>query len=151
MQCWNGNCHISQMSALCNWRSVLCHMVIGHPNYSKSLCCNIILHCNTSTSATANLTHSVKMTVHFSWLNFSSKITLYQAYFPNRFKISAAIISAISSFIFTHIEPTLMTKKIFNIFYSQHSQVTHSRHTIWHLISHIHIYLSVLAHTRHHS
>ena len=60
MQCWDGNCHISQMSALCNWRSVLRHMVIGHPNYIKSSCCNIIFHCDTSTtSATANLTRCI--------------------------------------------------------------------------------------------
>ena len=46
----------------CNWTSVLRHMVIGRPNYSKSSCCNIILHCNTSTttSASANLTRCVK-------------------------------------------------------------------------------------------
>ena len=73
-------------------------------------------------------------TVHFSQLNFSSKITLYQKYFSNRFKISAAIISTIFPFIFTHIQPTLKIyiKKL-NIFYSQYNQVTLSRHTFWHL------------------
>ena len=65
MQCWDGNCHISQMSALCNWTSVFHHMVIGRPNYSKSSCCNIILHCDASTtSATANLSRCIKMTLH---------------------------------------------------------------------------------------
>ena len=39
-------------------------MVIGRPDYSKSSCCNIILHCDTSTtSATANLTRCVKTTL----------------------------------------------------------------------------------------
>ena len=75
----------------------------------------------------------------FSWLNFSSKITLYQTYFPKRFKICAATISAISSFIFTHIQPTLKSKKKLNIFYSQHNQVTLCRLTFWQYI-YIYIY-----------
>ena len=53
-------------------------------------------------------------TVCFSWLNFSTEITLYQTYFSNCFKISAVIISTISPLIFSHIQPTLETKKIFS-------------------------------------
>ena len=40
------------------------HMVIGRPNYSKSSCCNIILHCDAgTTSATANVTRCIKTTL----------------------------------------------------------------------------------------
>ena len=53
--------------------------------------------------------------VRFSWLNFRSEIRLYHTYFPNCFTISAAIISTISSFIFTHIQPTRMKLCCFNL------------------------------------
>ena len=52
--------------------------------------------------------HELAASVRFSWLNFSSEIRLYLTYFQNCFKISAAIISTISSFIFTHIQPIRM-------------------------------------------
>ena len=72
-----------------------------------------------------------------SWLNFSSEITLYQTYFPNRFKISAAIISTISSFIFTHIQPTLKTKNLFkHLLFS--AQPSHPLQTHLLALSHIH-------------
>ena len=82
-------------------------------------------------------------TVRFSWLNFSSKITLYETYFPNRFKISAAIISAISSFIFTHIQPTLMTKYFFkHLLFS--AQPSHPLQTHLLALSHLHLSCVIL-------
>ena len=73
-------------------------------------------------------------TVRFLWLNFSSESTLYQTYFPNYFRISAAIISAIFPIIFTHIQLRLKTTTKIYIFYSQHNQLTLCRHTFWHLV-----------------
>ena len=81
-------------------------------------------------------TGSVPLTVRFAWLNFSSKITLYQTYFPNRFKISASIISAISSFIFTHIQPTLKKQKTKNLL-SLSTTKSPIADTFWHLVMYI--------------
>ena len=85
-------------------------------------------------------------TVRFSWLNFSSKITLYQAYFPNHFKISAAIISTISSFIFTHIQPTIMTKYFFKQLLFP-AQPSHPLQTHLLALSHIQTLLPLFIHT----
>ena len=54
-------------------------------------------------------------------------------YFPNRFKNFAAIISTISSFIFTHSQPTLMTKYFSKqlLFSAQPSHPLQT--TFWHL------------------
>ena len=82
--------------------------------------------------------------VRFSWLNFSGKIRLYRTYFPNYFKFSAATISAISSFNFTHMQPTRMKIYFFlNILFSV--KPSHPLQT--HLLALSHTHTHTLTHT----
>ena len=87
--------------------------------------------------------YELAASVRFSWLNFSSEIRLYLTYFQNGFKISTVIISTISSFIFTHIQPICMQTSSFNFFLFS---VKLSHHMQTHLLALCHIYvLSVVS------
>ena len=73
-------------------------------------------------------------TIHLSWLNFSSKITLYHTLSQTASNFLLQLFQLYPHSFLHTFNPHSWQNIFFNIFYSQHNQVTHCRPTFWHLV-----------------